>query len=351
MLSSPLDPAVYDNVVTVVRTAAADIIGAQVNTACQLERGGNNVTLLVKTARDSFVAKHYPIMPGDGWDRLFAESAGLRFLNAAGVSAVPLLVGSDAKTRVAVMTECGVPADCVAKSDDIEACVTFAKRLHEIRTLAGAESIPLAAEACLAANDVVSQVVARRQRLDEVSASYPELARFLADVFDPALSEYRQRSKAALCAAGISPDERLPRQWQTLSPSDFGLHNAVRGEDKCLTFVDFEYFGWDDPVRLVSDFLLHPGHQLDNDVKRQFIDGCCAIFSGDPNFLNRFRALYGLIGLRWCMILLNQFLPERMARRRAAGCDGQRASILTGQLRKADTLLTSLEKSKGVLIY
>ena len=351
MLSSPRDAALGDNVVAEVVTAAADIIGAQVDDMRHLDRGGNNVTLLVETACGRYVAKHYPTMPDDGWDRFFAESAGLNFLNAAGVSAVPLLVGSDAKTRVAVMTECGVPAECVAKSDDIEACVTFAQRLHEIRALDGAESIPLAAESCLAPKDVVNQVVARRQRLDAVSASYPELNRFLADVFDPALSKYHQISNAALCAAGISQDAQLPRQWQTLSPSDFGLHNAVRGEDDCLTFVDFEYFGWDDPVRLVSDFLLHPGHHLDNDAKCQFMDGCCAVYGSDSNFPNRFRALYCLIGLRWCMILLNEFLPERMARRRAAGRVDQRTSMLKGQLRKADMLLTGLENSKGILIY
>ena len=40
---------------------------------------------------------------------------------------------------------------------------------------------------------------------------------------------------------------------RALSPSDFGLHNALRGQDGQLRFVDFEYFGWDDPVKLVSD--------------------------------------------------------------------------------------------------
>ena len=51
------------------------------------------------------------------------------------------------------------------------------------------------------------------------------------------------------------------------------------------------------------------------------------------------------------MILLNEFLPERMARRRAAGRVDQRTSMLKGQLRKADMLLTGLENSKGILIY
>ena len=80
------------------------------------------------------------------------------------------------------------------------------------------------------------------------------------------------------------------------------------------------------------------------------MDGCYAVYGSDSNFTNRFRALYYLIGLRWCMILLNEFLPERRARRRATERVDQRTSMLKGQLRKADILLTGLEKSEGILI-
>ena len=48
------------------------------------------------------------------------------------------------------------------------------------------------------------------------------------------------------------------------------------------------------------------------------------------------------------MILLNEFLPERMARRRATERVDQRTSMLKGQLRKADILLTDLEKGEGI---
>ena len=101
---------------------------------------------------------------------------------------------------------------------------------------------------------------------------------------------------------------------------------------------------------MVSDFLLHPGHHLEDDVKRQFMDGCRAVFGSDPYFTDRFGALYHLIGLRWCMILLNEFLPERMARRQAAGNADQSASLLARQIRKADLLLAGLRDNKGNFI-
>ena len=55
--------------------------------------------------------------------------------------------------------------------DDIEACVAFIQGLHGARKFVGAETIPPAAEASPAPNDVVIQIVARRRRFDEVSAA------------------------------------------------------------------------------------------------------------------------------------------------------------------------------------
>ena len=56
---------------------------------------------------------------------------------------------------------------------------------------------------------------------------------------------------------------------QVLSPSDFGFHNAILKESGDLVFLDFEYFGRDDPVKLMADFIWHPGMKLSNLQKRR----------------------------------------------------------------------------------
>lgn len=74
--------------------------------------------------------------------------------------------------------------------------------------------------------------------------------------------------------------------------------------------MDFEYFGWDDPVHLVADTLQHPGMELQGDLAAHFLKRCSQIYGkGDPDFDARLRILYPLYGLRWCMIMLNPFLP------------------------------------------
>ena len=62
----------------------------------------------------------------------------------------------------------------------------------------------------------------------------------------------------------------MPHEWRSLVPSDFGFHNSLRRPDGSLAFVDFEYFGWDDPVKLTADILLHPGRPLAAPQRRRF---------------------------------------------------------------------------------
>ena len=57
---------------------------------------------------------------------------------------------------------------------------------------------------------------------------------------------------------GLSLDEPLPAAERCVSPSDFGFHNALRTPDGRLAFIDFEYAGWDDPAKTVSDFFCQP---------------------------------------------------------------------------------------------
>ncbi len=138
---------------------------------------------------------------------------------------------------------------------------------------------------------------------------------------------------------GTDFEEELdPRLW-TLSPSDFGFHNALWRTDGTIAFLDFEYFGWDDPAKLACDFLLHPGMNLGEAECGYFMERLPRVFPGDTELVRRVELSYPLYGLRWCMILLNEFLPERWARRAYAGAHADRERAQLRQLDKARAML------------
>ena len=74
-----------------------------------------------------------------------------------------------------------------------------------------------------------------------------------------------------------------------------------------LVFLDFEYFGWDDPVKFVSDFIWHPRNKLNNMQKKIWLLEMRRIFSDDPSFSERLNKLFIFFGLKWILIILNVF--------------------------------------------
>jgi hypothetical protein len=111
-----------------------------------------------------------------------------------------------------------------------------------------------------------------------------------------------------------------------------------------LAFVDFEYFGWDDPVKLTADMMLHPGNSLTPAQRKRFREAATQLYGGDPAFAQRLSAYLPLFGLRWVLILLNEFIPERWQRRVLAGDAGRWSDAKARQLARAREFLMSLSK-------
>ena len=58
--------------------------------------------------------------------------------------------------------------------------------------------------------------------------------------------------------------------------------------------------------------------ELRHNLKQRFTDKTLEVFRDQPQLNKRVEALYPLFGLKWCLILLNEFVPEDLRRRRFA---------------------------------
>ena len=104
--------------------------------------------------------------------------------------------------------------------------------------------------------------------------------------------------------------EKLPKYKQTLSPSDFGFHNSILRSNGSLCFLDIEYFGWDEPVKLMADFIWHPAMDLSEKHKNSWLKKSFKIFKNTEEIHQRFYAAWPLYGMRWAMIMLNEFRKD-----------------------------------------
>src|SRR4029079_19310698 len=174
-----------------------------------------------------------------------------------------------------------------------------------------AKEQPSAAEACLSGAEIERQIWARLLRLQGLRGE-DDLARFIKDAFVPALEREANKAKSKTKTAGLDFAADLPPEWRRLVPSDFGFHNSLRRKDGSLAFVDFEYFGWDDPVKLSADIMPHPRKPLGTARSRRFRELAVGLYGSDPSFGARLDAYLPLFGLRWVLILFKAINPQRL---------------------------------------
>jgi hypothetical protein len=310
--------------------------------------GGNNRLFRLETADGVVYAlKSYPRQASDRRDRLSTEFNALAFLRRHGITQVPSAIARDDASGFALYEWIGGAA-VQASGAAIDAAADFVAAMHRLAAVPDASALPLASEACLSARSIVQQVEARAAKLAAVAPAHPDLKIFLDAAFVPLSRRAVGEVRAIYSEGGMDFDKPIAPSLRCLSPSDFGFHNALAQGDGRVVFLDFEYFGWDDPVKLASEFVLHPGMDLTLELKRRFLDLMHGQFQEDATFAARLRALLPLYAVRWTMILLNEFLPERWARRVMAGAPGDRETILRRQLDKARAMMARLESGRIV---
>jgi len=316
------------------------LLGRPVETLVRLIGGRNSQVFSVTlTDGQKYVAKRYFRHESDPRDRQGVEFQSLRFLWDQGVRCIAEPIDSDQELGWSVFEFAGdtkVTSQEVTEAD-IDFSTEFLLDLSDLNGVPGSELMPPASEACFSMAAIIDNIDHRLEALSEADA--PELVDFLQYEFRPGLALVVSWCQEQSEATGISFTSNLDRQECTLSPSDFGFHNAVHREDGSIVFLDFEYFGWDDPAKMTSDFLLHPAMELQPKLLRRFAGNLVAGFSGNRQLADRIRLTYPLFGLKWCLILLNEFLPANIARREfAAGQHQEALELRAGQLAKAKTM-------------
>ena len=222
--------------------------------------------------------------------------------------------------------------------EEINTALGFLKTLHQNANAVQFQDFPMAADACPMGLDIERQIKRRLKQFDKFTNKYDELDNFLKNDFKPLFDEVVNWSKSSWPSI-LGYKIPINKSELILSPSDFGFHNALRSKDNKLIFHDFEYFGWDDPVKLISDFSHHAAMNLSYDEEQLWFSGVSAIYG--EHLLERLNAAWPLYGLNWCLIILNEFKDEVWNRRCAA--DDSKSHL------RDEHLATQLAKSKNKL--
>jgi hypothetical protein len=327
-----------------IQEAAERLAPSRVLAVYPWRAGGNSRIYKVETDEDSYVLKRYPKPSAqDPRDRLAVETGALSCMRRYGFTNVPAMVSVDAENAFGLLSWCEGDPVTEIRDDDAVAFAEFLTALEKMRRDGEAQNMPPASEACVSGAAILSHIHVRLEKLKPAAETHEGLKNFLSRDFLSALQEFEAAARRMYQITRLSFEEELPRLQQALTPSDFGGHNALRGRGG-LIFLDFEYFGWDDPVTSAANFTLHPGMKLTGRQKELFLDPMHVYFqSRDPFYAVRLNALFPLYAARWATIILGEFIPERWLQRVTSGRyqPEEKEAVLGAQLKKARAVLES----------
>ena len=302
-------------------------------------RGNSRIYKVSIDEKNSLVLKEYPDLLIDPRTRLITEVNALKLVED--LHKTPKVIAFDKLQNIALYE--WIEGENLSKIEDnyIIQALDFIESLQNLR---GKNSWCLASEACLNAKQLFTQINYRFDRLSKVKNK--DLHDFLVFTFKPLFSKVWASSERNWPSDNL--EKNLPKSMQVFSPSDFGFHNAILKDDGELKFIDFEYFGRDDPVKLVADFIWHPGMELNTLQKIKWLKRAISIFDKDPEFYSRFNAAWPLYGLRWTLILLNEFLQDGWHKRTYANDNLRRRhkNKLANQLIKAKDICEQIQAVK-----
>ena len=307
----------------------------------RLVAGRNSRVHRLEGGNRRVVVKQYFLEGPEPSPRQRREYRGLRFLWESGVRAIPEPLWNDFEQGALVLSFIeGLPVATTSISlTDIDAATDFLVTLRETAHRPSVRDLDDATDAAFRLEDLTMGIDKRIDRLVREGQAPETLEASLRDLVERALpAAFTAASHRAKALLG---DRTLGVEARTLSPSDFGFHNAIRTKAGLLAFVDFEHFGWDDPAKTIADFVLHPGMDITANLRAAFAKGMLERFSGfDPGLAERTRLLGPLYAVKWATILLNEFVPAAAARRSFASADTSGdESRLVGQIDKARRML------------
>ena len=328
-----------DQVLFVLRNAWPNF---EVNAVRVVEGGGNSKIFKVATQDSDLALKVYPDLAFDARPRRANEWLALSLMHEVKMQTPkPFATNKDLNWSLIEWFN-GKSADGPDHAR-LRQGVDFIRALTEVSSaIRTNSSLGSATEACLTPIDVEAQILNRLGYFRGVDDS--GLQKFLEQVLMPMFNDSVKDARRLL---KDGYERQLGSELWTLSPSDFGLHNSIITSTNDLVFYDFEYFGWDDPVKVTADFCLHPAMSLDLASQKYWVGEMKSLFADDLEFELRLKALAPLYVIRWVLIILNEFRSDKLKNRLHARSTIELdiRSKQVEQLEKAKLMIENLDRS------
>lgn len=303
-----------------------------------IKRDGNNKIIRFECSnKKKIVLKKYSKVD-DSYSTLEKEFEALKLLGEARLP-VPKAYFKDSDAGLALYENIEAATSRPSRENIIRDFSGFLSSLHKLSKTSDFSEFSSARDFRDKTSDYKTHVL---RRLSQIEAGckndmrFEPIQKYLDQVFKPLHKIVLERYEQNLKRFNLSETKPISRLQKILSPSDFGMHNAIYNHQNNFNFIDFEYFGWDDPVKLVADFLHHAGQDsISQEDRLEILKNFAQQSSLDADFFMRLSTILDLVGLEWILIILNIANPEVLQRRMYANPELNIPDLLEQRLKKA----------------
>ena len=316
----------------------------------EINAGQNNRLFLLTDSKNKklFVKFYYK----DDRDRLNREFEAYKHLREKGFKSVPdaLLKNEDEYFGVYSFEDGHAkPVQDYTKSD-IDKCVDFIIALENLNPSESSYQFQPTVMGCLSLSDYIRNITFRLEKfnkdIDDGIAESQQIIDFAKKInLTEEINGFIAKATSKLTEEDIN--RPLDIASTRFNPGDFGPQNTLFREDQSVCFVDFEYFGWDDPARIVANFLQHDQtSDLSDDLKKYFLERYKSSTSLPQHQIDRLEAVLELAGIEWLTIHLFAISKDKLDSRKFADPNFNLEEYVKIQIEKATRRLQQLREIK-----
>lgn len=263
----------------------------------------SKVYRLTTSSNNNYLLKYYPDPKNDIVNRAENEFNSLKFMKANSLN-VPKPIFLNLSLNYAIYEFIEGNKIIKIRKNYIHETIIFLMKLQNIKKTRKIY-FQNAKESCLGIDDLFNQINNKYLKLFKINKKIKNLK------LNKFLHEFNiiKRNIFKLISKKFTKTEiskKLPFRNQIIHPADFGFHNSLKSK-QYIYFIDFEYLGYDDPVKLICDFYWHPGMKLDKKLSKLWLLESIKAFHY-KNIDIKVKFLLNAYGLRWSLIILNDFV-------------------------------------------
>jgi hypothetical protein len=286
-----------------------------------MARGVNNRLFLIRRNNQiSAVLKQYYHYKGNLRDRLSSDYGFSRFLWDHGIHQIPRPLACEPLHHLALFDyiDGKKMVHSEITSQHIDQVLDFYFAINNCRASDDAILLPNASEACFSLIEHIRLTEMRIQNLQKIqvlSETDKRAEQFILEELLPTWERVKYTACKKAEGDNFVLDEKVTDGDMRLSPSDFGFHNVLVDKDGALIFMDFEYAGWDDPAKMVCDLFCQPEIPIPRKFHLYIREQIVKDLSNPEMQGKRIEILLPVYEIKWCCIVLNEFLPRGRSRR------------------------------------